>query len=127
MVGLLRLLLWRESSIGRVEGSRRAVAILFFVRVTLVGSRSWGHAPHVANQAVGLDVQDGTRSAVEMWRHPEGHKVAGSLLLELGRRHEAKSPGIVVWQEKASHLCRTDSLVRDRSGERMDVNANLGL
>lgn len=59
----------------------------------------------------GLDVQDGTRSAVEMWRHPEGHKVAGSLLLELGRRHEAKSPGIVVWQEKASHLCRTDSLV----------------
>jgi hypothetical protein len=73
MVGLLRLLLLRESSTGDVERSRRAVAILFSVRVKLVES----HTACCCHTRRGFGRTSGTgcQSAVEI-SAPQGCWVA---------------------------------------------------
>ena len=103
MVEPLRLLLWRESSTGDVvEGSRRAVAILFSVRVKLVGSRTACCKPRRGFGRTGRDVKVLSKcgGALEDTR-PLGRCCCSSWA---EGTHEAKSRGlVVVWREKVSH------------------------
>ncbi len=94
---LLRLLLWRESSTGDVEGSGRAVAILFSVRVKLVGSRTASCKPRRGFGRTGRDVKVLSKCGGA----PKDTRPLGRCCSSWAEgRHEAKSRGLVVWREK---------------------------
>jgi hypothetical protein len=114
MVGLLRLLLWRESSIGRVEGSRRAVAILFFVRVTLVGSRTACCKPSRG----GWTYRTGLGVLSKCGGTPKDTR-------SLDRCCSSWAEG--ARRSRQGSLCGKKKPATSAAGTRIDVNANLGL